>query len=90
MKLGQVFDPRKNALNALRLALAAEVMLFHSWPITGHTLPKTFLQLLFSVGVDGFLLSQASSSLGVGSPTRACATTSQPAPFVSCPASTSA
>ncbi|MES3639544.1 acyltransferase [Mycobacterium intracellulare] len=54
MKLGQVFDPRKNALNALRLALAAEVMLFHSWPITGHMLPKTFLQLLFSIGVDGF------------------------------------
>lgn len=30
MKLGLVFDPRKNALNAFRLALAAEVMLFHS------------------------------------------------------------
>lgn len=54
MKLGQVFDPRRNALNALRLALAAEVMLFHSWPITGHMPPKTTLQLFFSVGVDGF------------------------------------
>ncbi|AGP65858.1 acyltransferase [Mycobacterium intracellulare] len=54
MKLGQVFDPRKNALNALRLALAAEVMLFHSWPITGHMPPKSTLQLFFSVGVDGF------------------------------------
>lgn len=40
MKLGQVFDPRRNALNALRLALAAEVMLFHSWPITGHMPPS--------------------------------------------------
>ncbi|ETB24464.1 acyltransferase family protein [Mycobacterium avium] len=54
MKLGQVFDPRRNALNALRLVLAAEVMLFHSWPITGHMPPKSILQLFFSVGVDGF------------------------------------
>ncbi|TAM63094.1 acyltransferase [Mycobacterium sp.] len=54
MKLGQVFDPRRNALNALRLALAAEVMLFHSWPITGHMPPHATLQLFFSVGVDGF------------------------------------
>ncbi|ORB71250.1 acyltransferase family protein [Mycobacterium scrofulaceum] len=54
MKLGQVFDPRSNALNALRLALAAEVMLFHSWPITGHPPPAAINQLFFSVGVDGF------------------------------------
>lgn len=54
MKLGQVFDPRRNALNALRLVLAAEVMLFHSWPATGHMPPKSTLQLFFSVGVDGF------------------------------------
>ncbi|UXA08037.1 acyltransferase [Mycobacterium sp. SMC-2] len=54
MKLGQVFDPRKNALNAWRLALAAEVMLFHSWPVTGHMPPAAILQLFFSVGVDGF------------------------------------
>jgi peptidoglycan/LPS O-acetylase OafA/YrhL len=54
MKLGQVFDPRRNALNAFRLALAAEVMLFHSFPITGHMPPHAPLQLLFSVGVDGF------------------------------------
>ncbi|EJO88537.1 putative acyltransferase [Mycobacterium colombiense CECT 3035] len=36
------------------MALAAEVMLFHSWPITGHMPPKPILQLFFSVGVDGF------------------------------------
>lgn len=54
MKLGQVFDPRNNALNALRLALAAEVILFHSFPITGHMPPKAILTLLFGVGVDGF------------------------------------
>lgn len=34
--------------------LAAEVMLFHSWPVTGRTPPRVLLQLLFSVGVDGF------------------------------------
>lgn len=54
MKLGQVFDPRNNALNAIRLALAAEVMLFHSWPITGRMPPTAILQVFFSVGVDGF------------------------------------
>ncbi len=54
MKLGQVFDPRSNALNVLRLALAAEVMLFHSWPLIGRMPPTWILQLFFSVGVDGF------------------------------------
>lgn len=54
MKLAQVFDPRKNALNLFRLGLAAEVMVFHSWPVTGRTPPHLLLQLLFSVGVDGF------------------------------------
>lgn len=54
MKLEQAFDPRNNALNALRLALAAEVILFHSFPITGRMPPAALLQLLFAVGVDGF------------------------------------
>jgi len=54
MKLGQVFDPRNNALNAWRLALAGEVILFHSFPLTGHMPPSAMLQLFFSVGVDGF------------------------------------
>lgn len=54
MKLGQVFHPRNNALNALRLALAAEVMLFHSWPLTDRTPPAAISQIFFSVGVDGF------------------------------------
>ncbi|GBG36909.1 acyltransferase family protein [Mycobacterium montefiorense] len=54
-KLAQVFDPRRNALNAFRLALAAEVILWHSFPVTGHSVSsKPVLQLLFSVGVDGF------------------------------------
>lgn len=54
MKLEQAFDPRNNALNTLRLALAAEVILFHSFPVTGRMPPAALLQLLFAVGVDGF------------------------------------
>jgi peptidoglycan/LPS O-acetylase OafA/YrhL len=55
MKLGQVFDPRSNALNALRLAMAAEVILWHSFAVTGGRLPSAAArQLLFGVGVDGF------------------------------------
>ena len=54
MKLAQAFDPRNNALNALRLLLAAEVILFHSFPVTGRMPPAAILQLLFAVGVDGF------------------------------------
>ena len=55
MKLGQVFDPRSNALNALRLAMAAEVILWHSFAVTGGVLPSAHVrQLLFGLGVDGF------------------------------------
>jgi peptidoglycan/LPS O-acetylase OafA/YrhL len=55
MKLGRVFDPRHNALNACRLVLATEVIFFHSFALTGHHVSsKAVLQLLFSVGVDGF------------------------------------
>ena len=55
MKLGQVFDPRNNALNAWRLALAAEVILWHSFPLTGRFVSyEPVRQLLFSLGVDGF------------------------------------
>lgn len=56
MKLGQVFDPRNNALNAFRLALAVSVILLHSFPLTtGRNVPfAPARQLLGSVGVDGF------------------------------------
>jgi peptidoglycan/LPS O-acetylase OafA/YrhL len=55
MKLGEVFDPRNNALNAWRLALAAEVIFCHSWGITGRVLSsKPVYQLLLCGGVDGF------------------------------------
>ncbi|MGV9800277.1 acyltransferase family protein [Mycobacterium sp. NPDC003449] len=53
--LGQVFDPRNNALNAWRLVLAVSVILWHSWPLTGRTLGfKPLEQLIEQVGVDGF------------------------------------
>ncbi len=42
-------------MNAFRLALAAEVILWHSFRITGHDVSsRAVVQLLFSVGVDGF------------------------------------
>ncbi|SPM32788.1 Peptidoglycan/LPS O-acetylase OafA/YrhL, contains acyltransferase and SGNH-hydrolase domains [Mycobacterium rhizamassiliense] len=55
MKLAQVFSPRKNALNAWRLALACEVILWHSFPLTGRNVPfPPAHQLLGEGGVDGF------------------------------------
>lgn len=54
MNLEQAFDPRRNALNAMRLLLAVEVILWHSFPVTGRMPPAETLQLLFAVGVDGF------------------------------------
>ena len=55
MKLGQVFDPRNNALNMWRLMLATSVILCHSWPLTGRrVLYAPVAQLLDQVGVDGF------------------------------------
>ena len=55
MTLGEVFASRNNALNAWRLALACEVILWHSFPLTGRNV--TFApahQLLGEAGVDGF------------------------------------
>ena len=54
-KLGQEFDPRKNALNAWRLTLAMGVILWHSFPLTGrHLLYAPAHQLLSEAWVDGF------------------------------------
>ena len=51
----QVFDPRKNALNSWRLALATLVIVFHSFPLTGRDVPfAPARQLLREIGVDGF------------------------------------
>lgn len=48
--LGQVFDPRNNALNAWRLALATGVIFAHAYLFAGHHLPA----LLRFGWVDGF------------------------------------
>ncbi|EUA24317.1 putative membrane protein [Mycobacterium xenopi 3993] len=55
MKLGQAFDPRRNALNAWRLTLATGVILWHSFPLTGHHIAfQPVHQLLRDAWVDGF------------------------------------
>lgn len=56
MKLGQVFDPRNNALNAWRLVLATGVFVGHSFALTGNEdeLLAPVGQLLSQVWVDGF------------------------------------
>ncbi|OAN37602.1 acyltransferase family protein [Mycolicibacterium iranicum] len=53
--LADEFDPRRNALNAWRLALATGVVLWHSWLITGRQISfEPAHQLLRDVWVDGF------------------------------------
>jgi peptidoglycan/LPS O-acetylase OafA/YrhL len=55
MKLGQEFDPRRNALNAWRLTLATGVILWHSFGLTGrHVAFEPAHQLLRDGWVDGF------------------------------------
>jgi peptidoglycan/LPS O-acetylase OafA/YrhL len=55
MKLGQVFDPRNNALNALRLVLATGVFLGHSFALTGRQISFAPAdQLAGQLWVDGF------------------------------------
>lgn len=55
MFLSEVFDRRANALNAVRLALAASVVFIHSFSLTGSPLIWGPLdRLLGDVGVDGF------------------------------------
>ncbi|WP_102418552.1 acyltransferase [Mycobacterium sp. 4858] len=53
--IGQAFDRHHNALNLWRLMLAVEVILWHSFPVTGHHVSSPVAErLLFSLGVDGF------------------------------------
>ena len=53
--LQTTFDPRTNALNAVRLALAVGVILWHSVPLTGNELHfSPAKQILGNVFVDGF------------------------------------
>jgi len=54
-RFSEVFDPRANALNAVRLVLAVSVLVWHSYPLTGHQVGSWPVeQLLGHVGVDGF------------------------------------
>lgn len=53
--LSQVFDRRANGLNLLRLLLAAGVIVWHSFPLTGHDVGwGPARQFLSSISVDGF------------------------------------
>lgn len=54
-KLVHVFDPRANALNAVRLGLSVGVIVFHSFPLTGTGIGfRPLDQLLGSFFVDAF------------------------------------
>jgi peptidoglycan/LPS O-acetylase OafA/YrhL len=49
------FDPRANALNAIRLVLALFVIVWHSFPLSGNVVPFAPLrQFLGETAVDGF------------------------------------
>lgn len=53
--LAEVFDPKLNTLNAVRLLLAVSVIVWHSYSITGTAKPSpAVIQLLGEGGVDGF------------------------------------
>lgn len=55
LSLGEGFDAQRNALNALRLAMATGVILWHSWLVTGRTISfEPAHQLMRDVWVDGF------------------------------------
>lgn len=50
--LEEVFDRNLNALNFIRLILAASVIVAHSWPLTGRDVQRP----LEGIGVDGFFI----------------------------------
>lgn len=53
--LGSAFDRRRNGLNLLRLVLAATVIIWHAFPLTGHDIRVgPIRQLTSEFGVDGF------------------------------------
>jgi len=53
--LGQIFDPRANALNAWRLGLALAVIIWHSSVLTGRPMPPFAVnQFATQDFVDGF------------------------------------
>lgn len=52
--LASAFDPRSNALNAIRLMLAAAVILSHAALLGGYDLPRPVMIMLGEGAVDGF------------------------------------
>ncbi|AMU65991.1 acyltransferase family protein [Mycobacteroides abscessus] len=57
MSLGQVFDPRRNALTSWRLVLAIGVVFWHSWPLTGREIGYApAARLLGDIFADGFFV----------------------------------
>ena len=53
--LRDVFDPRSNSLNAVRLAMAVGVIVWHSYPLTGHELTyQPLRQAVAELWEDGF------------------------------------
>lgn len=53
--LAEVFDPKHNALNAIRLVLAISVIVWHSFPLTGANIGIAPVRVLVSnIGVDSF------------------------------------
>lgn len=50
--VGAVLSSRDNSLNAVRLGLAAAVILAHSWPLGGYG--ASAMERLGAIGVDGF------------------------------------
>lgn len=55
--LGQVFDPRRNALTLWRLILAVGVVFWHSWPLTGREMTlEPAARLLSDMFADGFFV----------------------------------
>ena len=55
--VGMQVDPRRNGLNTVRLALAASVLVWHSFRLTGQSVPYPNGGIFYgSFGVDGFFV----------------------------------
>jgi peptidoglycan/LPS O-acetylase OafA/YrhL len=53
--LGAAFDPRANGLNAVRLGLAATVIVYHAFVLSGREIhPRPVFEALHGLPVDGF------------------------------------
>lgn len=52
--LGAQFEGSPNAINALRLALALEVVAWHSYSLRGGSLPPALQHFVADIGVDAF------------------------------------